>query len=267
MFKHFNKGFFRGLAISLFCTLSTVGMVFANIDNVGTSLTSQKQEPLFVIPKLPTLAKLKPVEVKPLLAVATLDLTDFRKFPDATGYGNYLGYKDLLQAVSATTQVDVTLLAQMAAIESSFEHDAVANGNRKGAKGLYQFIDTTWEETVSKHGSRYGITTKVSPFDPKANALMAAEWIKSNRELLETVITDREITGTDIYIVHFLGRSGALRFFSASPDRIAAYTHPKAAKNNYNVFYSKKEGARTHQQLYSYLDNKLKFKLSEFNLM
>lgn len=191
-------------------------------------------------------------------------ITDYRALPLPTGNGSFEHYKELILSVAYQTEVSPKLLAKIAAIESSFNHQARAK-SVGGAVGLYQFVGTTWDETVKRHGKEYGITRAVNRTDARASTILAAKTIKDNLELLEKVITNRPITYTDLYIVHFLGRTGAVRFFTYKPNTILAYQMPAAAKGNKEIFY-KKGGARTVEEVYQHLDARLKFKVREFNI-
>lgn len=206
----------------------------------------------------------KVFQVNPF-TIKTVDVSDYRALPIPTGEdGNYASYKELITEVANITGTDRILLAKFAAIESSFRRAAIADSTESNAKGLGQFIDDTWKEVVARHGKRYNVTLD-AVMDPRANLLMLAMRLQDNYELLERVITDREINETDLYMAHFLGRTGAVRFFQNPQNMIAAKAHPRAAKGNKNIFYSKK-GARTNAQMYSFLENRLTYKVSEFNI-
>lgn len=209
----------------------------------------------------------KHVVLKPVAEIKTIDVTDWRNFPEPGEDGTFESYLELFTAVSHTTGVPVMTLAKMAAVESGFRSDAVAKcpkGVKCNAKGLFQFIDGTWEMTVAKHGARFNLPKKADPMNGVQNTLMAAMHIRDNIELLKTVITDRPINVTDLYMMHFLGRSGAIRFFSADANKKAAFSHKLAATSNYNIFYNNKRQARTFNEVYAFLDNRLETRVSEF---
>src|SRR5690606_2746509 len=123
------------------------------------------------------------------------------------GDGDYESYRELFEFVSNTTGIDVKLLATVAATESGFRKDATPGGSNS-AKGLFQFIDSTWTEVVNKHGSEYGVTIETSPFDPKANTIMGAMYIKDHMSKFE----GKEVKVVDVYLSHFLGPTGARKF-------------------------------------------------------
>jgi len=210
------------------------------------------------------LKPLERVQVKNTVAVIrTLDVNDYRTYPMPEGDGNYKSYAKLFKAVQASTGTDALLLARVAALESGFRKDA--KPPKGTAAGLFQFTDDTWEETVLKHGARFGIDMTTDVFDPRANALMKGARVQDAIQLLKTVITDREINEVDLYLAHFLGRTGAVKFMSADWDTKAAKDMPRAARYNKNIFYEKKR-ARTYGQIYAALDARFSLKAAEFNL-
>lgn len=91
---------------------------------------------------------------------------------------------------------------------------------------------------LQKYGSKYGISPNTSPSDPRANALMGAEYLKENQKILESKL-GRPVTGTDLYASHFLGGGGGPRLLKA-PSGDLAMNHAEAAQVSANktVFYS-----------------------------
>lgn len=208
------------------------------------------------------------VVVQEPVTVVTLDLTDYRAFPTPTGNGSYQHYEHLLGLVSSATGVNHTILARFVSLESSFDQYATPGGG-DSAKGLFQFIDDTWIETVNKHGKRFNIDHTTSVWDARANALMAAMRLKDAVALLESHVNDRDITETDLYLTHFLGRTGAVRFLKADPGAIAAHAMPAPARRNKNIFYAdgrRARHARTYNEVYTELANRFENKAREFGL-
>jgi hypothetical protein len=167
------------------------------------------------------------------------------------GYGSV---KDIILAAAKAVGVDPKLMVPMAAVESSFDPMATPKGNPNGAKGLFQFIDSTWAEVTKKYGRKYGITPETSPFDPVANSLMAAEYIKQNAAAVGKVKSNPN--STDMYAAHFLGAAGAANLFRMDPNANAAAAMPEAAKNNMNIFYDKSR-PRTAAEVYAVLNSKM----------
>lgn len=176
---------------------------------------------------------------------------------------------------SARTGVDFSYLMEKAAVESGYRTDIKSSSS--SATGLYQFIDSTWLQTMKEHGADHGygkyanaIQTRSDgrPYvadpamkkeilelrkDPTASALMAAEYTRGNKEYLEETV-DGKIGSTELYMAHFLGAGGASKFLNAmqeNPGRAARDVFPDAAAANKNVFYDKTTGkAKSLKEIY-----------------
>jgi len=128
----------------------------------------------------------------------------------------------------------------MAGVESRFHTKAGAGTST--AKGLFQFTDGTWADMLNKYGSKYGLSNEADRFDPRANALMGAEYIKENYNYLRPRI-GRDLSDTDIYSAHFLGAGDARRLLTADPsaDAVAMFSRPgrrtDPPRANVPVFY------------------------------
>lgn len=188
---------------------------------------------------------------------------------------------DAIRSASARTGVDFAYMMEKASAESAF--DTHASAKTSSAKGLYQFIDQTWLNTVAKHGYKHGIGhlarhisfsdkgyARVSDpkikaeimalrEDPKTASMMAAEFASDNKDHLENKL-NKEANATDLYIAHFLGAGGATKFLSAktsNPDQKASDIFKNAAKANKAVFFDNKTGqARSLNQVYAFFDKK-----------
>jgi len=176
---------------------------------------------------------------------------------------------------SARTGVDFAYLMEKASVESGFRTDVKAATS--SATGLYQFIDSTWLQTLKENGARHGLGRYANaietrsdgrPFvadpdmrreilelrkDPNVSALMAAEFTRGNKEHLEANV-DGRIGSTELYMAHFLGANGAAKFLNAlhdSPHRPAKDLFPEAAAANKAVFFDKETGQpKTLKQIY-----------------
>ena len=183
-----------------------------------------------------------------------------------------------IREASASTGVDFSYLMAQANRESSF--DPAAQAKSSSAAGLYQFVEQTWLGVVKNHGAEHGqgdlaekITRRSDGHfvvadaaarkeilelrrDPTFAAAMAAEHASDNSDKLEEKL-DREVNGTDLYMAHFLGISGALKFLRTmeeSPDRTGASLFPKAAAANRSVFYTEDGRARAVSEIYNRFD-------------
>lgn len=171
------------------------------------------------------------------------------------------GVKTVIQEVAKNTGVDPNLMMMFAATESSMNPNARATGG--SAKGLYGFIDKTWNEKVSQYGSKYGIGSGASATDPKASSYMAAEYIKENQKALQSVKANP--TATDVYLTHFLGTSGGKKFLTTDPNAIGADILSKAANANKNYFYDNGR-ALTLSEIYNKVASKLNKVTKQFGI-
>ena len=171
-----------------------------------------------------------------------------------------------IRNASTRTGVDFSYLMEKAAVESGFRTDVKATTS--SATGLYQFIDSTWLNTLKKHGAAHGLGKLAAeiqtrsdgrPFvadpdtrrrimelrkDPEVSALMAAEFTRDNKEHLEQAVGGR-VGSTELYMAHFLGAAGAAKFLNGmkeSPFRPAQDLFPEAAAANRAVFFDKETG-------------------------
>ena len=183
--------------------------------------------------------------------------------PMPKGEGSWNALKDTIIAASKMVGVDEKLMATMAAIESGFRYTVKAGTS--SATGLYQFIKGTWDIMVKKYGAKYGITPNTPPTDPRANAILGAEYIRENTDALKRVVK-RKLTDTDLYIAHFLGAGGAQKFLTADPNVIAANLLPAAAKANTSIFYSSSGTPLTVAEVYNVINGRVRNKGKQFGL-
>lgn len=164
-----------------------------------------------------------------------------------------------LKAASQATGVDFAYLTANASLESSLNPNAKAKTS--SAAGLFQFIESTWEDMVIRHGGKVGLAEEAKAlgsgelsgaerkrimdlrFNPGVAARMGAEFAAENARHLQSGL-GRAPDDADLYMAHFLGPGGAVKFLKrleATPDASAAAAFPAAAKANPSVFY---EGGR-----------------------
>jgi len=185
-----------------------------------------------------------------------------------------------IQKASATTGVNFDYLVNQARAESSFRTDVKAATS--SATGLYQFIDQTWLSTVSKHGSKHGLSDQANAIqrdfqgryfvsddtqksaimdmrkDPDIASLMAAEFALDNQKIVESK-TGVEAGATELYFAHFLGAHGASQFINAmqeAPYRPAAFLFPSAASANKNIFYHSDGSPKKFNEIYNHFSKK-----------
>jgi hypothetical protein len=177
-----------------------------------------------------------------------------------------------IREASSKTGVSFDYLMDKANTESSFKADIKAKTS--SATGLFQFIDSTWLQTIKEHGEKYGLGDLVSKIDsdpaakrqaldlrkdPEMAAVMTAEATKDNKYYLETSVGG-EIGQNELYLAHFLGANGASKFLNAknkNPDAPAADLFGSAAHANRNVFYEPSGKKRSLNDVYAFFAKKM----------
>ncbi|MEO0619860.1 MAG: transglycosylase SLT domain-containing protein [Pseudomonadota bacterium] len=181
-----------------------------------------------------------------------------------------------LTLASNATGADFDYLMKTAARESSFRPAAASRSS--SARGLFQFINSTWLRTLKEQGAKYGlhdVAAKIERRDsgryyvpdraerrrilklrdnPTISALMAGAFTRSNAEVIIDRL-GREPSGGELYLAHFLGASDAVRMIKLSktnPHWRADKAFPRAARANRSIFYDVRGSgrARSVRQVY-----------------
>lgn len=192
-----------------------------------------------------------------------------------------------IRHASARTGVDFSYLMAQASQESGFR--PTARASTSSATGLYQFTDRTWLQMVRDHGAKYGLGELAGQIgrgerfkvgsdaarqeilalrdDPALSAAMAAEYAQANGAKLRQELGREPLAG-DLYLAHFLGPSGAVKFLTAleqSPDASAASVLPAAAEANKSVFYARDDGrALSVAEIHGRISDKIAAKVAAF---
>ena len=156
---------------------------------------------------------------------------------------------DAIREAAKLTGVDESILLAMAKQESTF--NPAAKATTSSAKGLFQFLDSTWNEMINRYGKNFPQLYN-GPYDPLASAIAGALYIQSNSRILQQ--SNIPITGTNIYASHFLGAGGATKLLTADPNAIAAELLPKAAAANENIFFTGAGGNRVPRTVQQVID-------------
>ncbi|MDD7910552.1 MULTISPECIES: lytic transglycosylase domain-containing protein [Pseudovibrio] len=183
------------------------------------------------------------------------------------------------ESASHATGTPFGYLVQAAAKESSM--DPQAKAQTSSATGLFQFIESTWLETLKKSGDELGLedyarhieVTSDGDYvvenphlreqlldlrkDPEVSALVAGAFTQANREVLTSKLNRTPSTG-ELYVAHFLGASGGARLISAAeqtPEVDASALFPQQARANKAIFYERNGEARSVAQVYDRLVN------------
>jgi hypothetical protein len=213
-------------------------------------------------------------------------VSPFRPAATADSYrvgGHQVSYELLstLKQASSRTGVDFAYLVAQAGQESGFKADAQARTS--SARGLFQFIDSTWLETVRDHGAKHGLSDYAQKIttgsdgrprvsdpearreilalrdDPRISSAMAAEYARSNQQVLAREF-GVDVKKVDLYLGHFLGPGGATKFLGAlkeNPTQTAAALMPEAAAANKGVFYGTDGTPRTLGEVYAFFNAKM----------
>jgi hypothetical protein len=193
-----------------------------------------------------------------------------------------------IRQASKKTGVDFGYLMAQAAQESSFQPEVKAGTT--SATGLYQFIESTWLGMVKNHGGKHGLQAQADKIvadsrggytvadpgqrkailelrkDPKAAAVIGAEFALSNKDELERNL-GRPVGSTELYFAHFLGAGGATRFLRAidrNANQSAADLLPQAAESNQTVFWDGNGRARSVGELYGMFRRSIESKSEQF---
>lgn len=180
------------------------------------------------------------------------------------------------QSASTTTGTSFEYLVKTAKRESNFVETARARTS--SATGLFQFIESTWLETVKDAGARHGLgqyadqiertaSGKYRVADPAMRekilnlrndasiaSMMAGELTQKNASYL-TEKLGRPPSEGELYIAHFLGAGGAHKLISLAqnqPDLAADQVFSRQAKANKPIFYDR-GGARSVSEVYANL--------------
>lgn len=179
-------------------------------------------------------------------------------------------------AASSTTGTSFDYLVKTAQRESAM--NPTAKAKTSSATGLFQFIESTWLETMKTSGAELGLgdlADKISVDskgrysvadpkdraeilalrnDPEVASMMAGALTRRNAGYLADAV-GRDPSAGELYVAHFLGARGAaslIKQAEANPDARAADLFPRQAAANKSIFYDKGR-ARSVSEVYAQL--------------
>jgi hypothetical protein len=197
----------------------------------------------------------QPVEKAPAWAQASLQ----RLFSQGGGYvappPTLASIRDNIMSAANAFNIDPALMMAIARKESGY--NPAAENSRSTAKGLFQFIDGTWEYMKIRYGKQLGMPDDASPKDPKWASVMAAAMLTENKQVMERNI-GRAVTPGELYLGQFLGAGGAssmIKIKDEKPDAPAALIFAGEAVANPSIFYDKEGNPRSVSQVYNLMTN------------
>lgn len=167
-----------------------------------------------------------------------------------------------LKAVSGMTGVPLDWLLAIVGLESGFRYTVKAATS--SATGWFQFIDSTWDMMYAKGIKLFGLPpdpskSRAARNDPRINALLGAQFTRDNWEGLKKGLGRDNITDTDVYMAHFLGLGGALKFLRADPNAYGYKIFKKEYSANMPLFFvgGRPSQPRTISEMYQMFQKKI----------
>jgi 3,4-dihydroxy 2-butanone 4-phosphate synthase/GTP cyclohydrolase II len=170
-----------------------------------------------------------------------------------------------IRQAAQATGVDFAYLLAQGHIESGLNPDARARTS--SARGLFQFIESTWIASYQRNAARYRLEARPSRAallvlrdDPLVASMLAAA------DALDNAAAERRVLGrtpnaTELYLAHFLGSGGAVRFLTASrraPATSAVALFPRQAQANRAIFHDRDGTERSLSEVLQAVDAKVK---------
>lgn len=142
-------------------------------------------------------------------------------------------------------------LTALSGVESSGGRNTVATTS--SARGEFQWTEGSWEVALRRFGLDYTM-------DDRNDPVKAREVTKLNAERNMKRVADvlgRQPTDVELYMTHFLGDSGGIRFLRAGRNTPATEAVSKAAaRANRNIFFTRNGKPRTVGEVLSLLDER-----------
>ncbi len=200
------------------------------------------------------------------------------KIADSVGVSARI--EQAFHTASASTGTSFDYLVKTAQRESAFDEDAKARTS--SASGLFQFIESTWLETVKEAGPQHGLahladhiertaSGRYHVADPKMRqeilalrdnaevaSVMAGALTQKNAAYLRQHL-GRDPSDGELYIAHFLGAAGARKLIEmahSNPDQSASAVFSRQARANKSIFFHRDGAAKSMSEVYAGLVSK-----------
>lgn len=187
------------------------------------------------------------------------------QFPRAT-LNNTENVKKMIAAVAKQMGVPPAVAIAMAGAESGFKW--WVKNPKASASGLFQFINSTWDEQMGQYGRKFGIPGQLGSgargqLDPHANAILGVQFIRDNIMKAQKDMGGKAPPPAVAYLYHFLGPGGGRQFLNAwmknpnAPANSCPAITPKVLAGNVGVFYTKNKRLRTLNEVMQELNGRM----------
>ena len=151
--------------------------------------------------------------------------------------------KDDLYYASKKADFDMYTLTAIASAESGFNRKAA--NNKSSAKGMLQYIDSSWRSDRKKYHKEVGVSSNAKVTDQRANLLIGAKSLAETKEYLinNTALNSKTIQPGDYYLSHFVGPQRAVKILNSNPSTpLTKYMSTASINANYTL--TRKNGKR-----------------------
>ena len=119
------------------------------------------------------------------------------------------GVEEIIARKAKEHGIPPEYMINLAKSESSL--NPKAKSKTSSARGLYQFINSTEQDMLKRHGMEQG-----DIYDPEYSADLAAKFAASNAKVLKA--RGVPVTPVSLHLAHFAGPYGAAKVFQADPE-------------------------------------------------
>lgn len=135
------------------------------------------------------------------------------------------GNRGIVRTAAERAGISPDIAQMIASIETGGSFSATAANRKSTARGLYQFLDSTWRDYGGTEGNRFDATTQAD---------IGARFIRDNIAGL-TKTLGRDPAPHEVYLSHLLGQKGAAHVLQADAGRpladvVAEYDAKNAAR-------------------------------------